>query len=264
MPPPPPTSTPPRFFCPTLGAASLSESPVATELLCTLDHDETRHARKVLRLSEGDRVELFDGHGRLADAQLSAFEKSRDGFMAVCRVREVRSAAEARPRITVASAVPKGPRAEAMVNQLGQLGADVFVPVRCGRSAVEPGGGKIERYEKAALASAKQSGRPWLMRVEPMADLADVLRGSGAAAGVKLLLDPRGETMAGLATQLESAEKVVVLIGPEGGWTDTELAAADAAGFLRWCINDNVLRIEAAATAAVSVLRYLAAGPRSG
>lgn len=245
----------PRFFCATLPTASLSEAPAAPDLFCTLDAEETRHARKVLRLSAGDRIELFDGRGHLADAELMEFLKTRAGVTTVCRVGETRAVPEVRPRITVASAVPKGPRAEAMVNQLGQLGADVFVAVRCERSVVEPGGGKIERFEKAALAAAKQSGRPWMMRVEAMSDLTAVL---ARPKSVGLVLDPGGSANADLPEALRAAEEVVVLIGPEGGWSDAELAAAQDAGFGRWRINLNTLRIETAAAAAVGLLRYLA------
>lgn len=248
----------PRFFSSALPDAILSaDAPAAAagpDLTCTLGPDETRHARKVLRLSEGDRVEVFDGTGRLAVAELVAFTKTRAGLTTACRVCETWVAPETVPRIRVASALPKGPRAEAMVNQLGQLGADVLLPVRCERGVVEPGGGKIERFEKASLASAKQSGRPRPMRVEPMADLADVV---GRARGLKLLLDPRGETMPGLAATLSSAAEVSLLVGPEGGWAESEIEAAREAGFVSWRINANVLRIETAAAAAVSVLRCL-------
>lgn len=257
---------PPRFFCSRLPAATLSEPPgdiaplassggdASAERFCTLGPDETRHVRKVLRLSVGDAIEVFDGSGRLADAQIMEYVRNSSGGETVCRLGLVREVPEMRPRLIVATAVPKGPRAEAMVNQLGQLGADVFVPVQSERSVVEPGAGKVGRYEKAALASAKQSGRPWLMAIEPTATLAQVL---DRPRSVGLILDPRGEAMPTLASQLKSAEQVVVLIGPEGGWTPQELADAEAAGFVRWRMAEHVLRIETAATAAVAVLRYL-------
>lgn len=255
---------PPRFFCSSLPAATLSEpatSAASVERICTLGPDETRHARKVLRLSAGDAIEVFDGSGKLAEAQIVEVVRGRGagGDHTVCRLGEVRDVAAERPRLTVASAVPKGPRAEAMVNQLAQLGADVFTPVQCERSVVEPGAGKVERYEKAALAAAKQSGRPRLMRIGSTATLADIL---DQPRGVGLLLDPRGAAPPGLGAQLAAAEDVTVLIGPEGGWTQSELADAQAAGFVRWRMAAHVLRIETAATAAVSILRYLT--PRSG
>ncbi len=254
---------PPRFFCDALPAANLSESATpagSAERFCTLGPDETRHARKVLRLSAGQAIELFDGHGKLADAQIVEYVRgggADDGT--ICQLHAVREVAPSRPRLTVASAVPKGPRAEAMVNQLGQLGVDVFVPVVSERGVVEPGAGKVGRYEKAALASAKQSGRPWLMRVEPSATLAQVC---GRRFEVGLILDPRGTAQPDLAKRLAAAADVVVLIGPEGGWTPGELDVAEAAGLMRWRMAEHVLRIETAATAAAGIVRYL--GPAAG
>ncbi|MBB6429334.1 RsmE family RNA methyltransferase [Algisphaera agarilytica] len=246
---------PPRFFCSSLPAASLSEAADSPERFCTLGPDETKHARKVLRLPVGASIEVFDGSGRLAEAEVVAYERDGGG-LTQCRLGGVREVPEVFPRLTVATAIPKGPRAEAMVNQLGQLGADVLVPVQSERSVVEPGAGKVERYEKAALASAKQSGRPRLMAVEPMATLGEVL---ARPSDVKLILDPRGQPMPGLSDQLQTAKDVLVLVGPEGGWSEGELAEAQSAGCVRWRMAEHVLRIETAATAAVSILRYLTA-----
>lgn len=249
---------PPRFFCSRLPAASLSE-PAPEERVCTLGAEEAKHARKVLRLSAGAAIEVFDGGGRVAEAEIIEFVRGGraegGGEGAVCRVGEVREVAATRPRLTVASAVPKGPRAEAMVNQLGQLGADVFVPVRSERSVVEPGGGKVERYAKASLAATKQSGRAWTMAVEPTVSFEEIL---SRPAGLRLILDPGGVALPNLGQRLNEAEDVVLLVGPEGGWTEEELAKAEAAGFTRWRMAEHVLRIETAATAAVSILRYAA------
>lgn len=235
----------PRFYSPDLPHPRLSEG------LCALDAEETRHARKVLRLSEGQRVELFDGAGQLAAADLVAY---RDG-VAVCRVKSVESVDPPKPRLTVASAVPKGPRAEDMVNQLAQLGADRFVPLRCERGVVDPGEGKLERFAKASLAAAKQSGRLHFMKVLAPSSLAEAL---DEVCDIGLILDPRGESINDLPGRLEVSTHTMLLIGPEGGWTPSELDAADRAGYDRWKLGPNVLRIETAATTAVGVLRYLA------
>jgi len=239
---------PPRFFCHPLPGTALSEA------RCTLGPDESRHARKVLRLSEGDRVELFDGAGQLADAEIEGFVSGA----AVCRVTAQRRVEPTGLRLTVASAVPKGSRAEDMVNQLGQLGVDEFVPMRCARSVAEPSDGKLERYEKAALASAKQSGRPTMMRIGAVMDFADVLAWTANRGDAGLILDPGGgELPASLNHPQSEAARVVVLVGPEGGWTAEELTQAEQSGFASWRIAQDVLRIETAAAAAASVLRYL-------
>ncbi|MEM7624342.1 MAG: RsmE family RNA methyltransferase [Planctomycetota bacterium] len=223
-----------------------------SEASCTLDAEESRHARKVLRMDAGDRCELFDGRGAVADAELAGFLQG----LAHCRVLDQRRIEPARPRLTVATAVPKGPRAEDMVNQLGQLGVDVWVPVRSARSVVEPGAGKRARYERAALASAKQSGRATVMEVAETADLDEVL---AQPADVKLILDPGGDAGPGLGLpgRLTAAGSAALLIGPEGGWSDAELVAAETAGYARWKIGGHVLRIETAAVAAAAIARQM-------
>lgn len=237
---------PPRFYCDPLPDPSLSETP------CTLDADESRHARKVLRMNAGDRCELFDGQGTVADAELVKFVAG----LAHCRVLSRRQVEPARPQLTVATAVPKGPRAEDMVNQLGQLGVDVFVPVRSKRSVVEPGVGKRTRYERAALAAAKQAGRATVMQIAEVIDFSDLL---AQPKDVGLILDPRGGVAVrnGLAEKLAAADTATVLIGPEGGWTDAECDAAEAAGYARWKIGEHVLRIETAAVAAAAIVRQM-------
>ena len=208
-----------------------------------------------MRVCIANSVALEVAISFVARAALKGMKQSKGVAETRCRVGAVREVPQARPRLVVDSAVPKGPRAEAMVNQLGQLGADVFVPVQSARGVVEPGAGKVERYEKAALASAKQSGRPWRMVIEPPTAMADLL--GRAHDGVRLILDPRGSAIPTLEDRLTSADEVVVLLGPEGGWTDEELADAEAAGFVRWRMAEHVFRIEAAATAAPAILRYL-------
>ncbi|MEM6459399.1 MAG: RsmE family RNA methyltransferase [Planctomycetota bacterium] len=236
---------PARFFCDDLPAPGLSEPATVT-----LDPDESRHARKVLRLGPGNAVTLFDGRGRIAVAELTDHAAPR----AVCRVVSVREVPRPRPRLTVFAATPKGGRAEAMVDQLAQLGADAWRPLASARSVVEPGANKRRRLAAAALAAAKQSGRAWAMDVGGAIGFDAALR---EPAETRLILDPIG---GGDDPRLNNfrGESVVLLIGPEGGWTDDERAAAAAAGWRPWRIAPHVLRIETAATAATALVRYLA------
>ena len=247
--PPPPTA--PRFYCAALPAPRLHEAEAV------LDADQARHARKVLRLTPGTPVELIDGQGGLAPAVIDRYE----GPHAVCRVRDVMRFERPAPEVTIVAAVPKGPRAEMMVEQLSQLGVDRLIPVRSARSVVDPRAGKLEKFARQAVESCKQCGRLWSMEVWPTADLEEVLRGT---EGLKLVAHPAtGSAGAGLPAVVErvrKAEAVTVLIGPEGGFTDQEVDRAEAADFERWRIAPHVLRIETAAATAAALLRYAGAG----
>lgn len=228
--------------------------------LVELDADQSRHALRALRLSVGDAVCLLDGRGAVARARVETAEGGRVS----CVVESVARHAPASPQITLATAIPKGPRGDAMSNDLAQLGADLLVPMTTARSVVVPGASKLSRYHKQAAEAAKQCGRSWFMDVAPLAGFAQVLAryaetdAEVGGATLKLLADPAGEPTSAVAPRLAGAASVVVLVGPEGGFTDAEARAARDAGFVPWRFAPHVLRVETAAAAAVAVLRSLA------
>jgi len=236
---------PPRFYCPALPHPRLSEA------RAMLDEQQTRHLRKVLRGKAGDQVELFNGEGLVGRATVLGF----DAGFTWCEVTDVQEHPEPSPRLTAAAALPKGPLADTMVSMLSQAGADLLVPLRTARSVVDPREGKLDRLGKLAVESAKQCRRPWLMRVSEPVELGKLLR---QPCDLGLVMDPAGEAMADLPGKLRGAARVVLIIGPEGGLTDAERREAENAGFARWSVAANVLRVETAACVGVGVLRYLA------
>lgn len=247
MPPIDPRLPAPRFYCATLPHPRLGEP------YCTLNAEQTRHARKVLRVQVGQAVELFDGHGRLARATVADYQSDTT----LCQVNEVEVFDQQRPLVTVAAAVPKGGRGDDMVNQLSQIGADRFIPIRTERSVVDPREAKLERYTAAAVESAKQSRRLFLMQIETVQDFEDVLT---LGRDLALIATPEGQAIDGLGQKLIKAEHVMLFIGPEGGFTENEMERAMEAGCLAWRIAGHILRIETAAVAAVAIARYLAQG----
>lgn len=233
----------PRFVCPPL--PDPGDAPGQT---VHLDADQARHARKVLRLPAGAVVQLLDGQGRVALARLI----DDDPRSAGCLIESVRAVPPTRPLIELATAIPKGPRGDAMINDLAQLGVDRLIPLITERSVVDPRRAKLERFARAAAEAAKQSGRAWFMGVDPTTALSDALE---SAAELKLVADPYAGPLASLAERLNSVSVVRVLVGPEGGLADEELGAAREAGFMAWRYSPNVLRVETAAAAAVAILR---------
>lgn len=239
-PSPDPASDPgPRFLCPDL--------PDKPGLAVTLDKDQARHATRVLRLSVGSRVQLIDGRGTIAHATLTAADAPT-----TCTIQSIERAPAPSPRIELACAIPKGPRADAMVNDLAQLGTDVLLPLIAERSVVVPRDNKLERFAKASAEAGKQSGNAWLMQIGQATPFADALQ---CDAGLKLIADPAGKSIASLHQDLKSVSTVRVLVGPEGGFTDEERSAAEQAGFMPWRYSPHTLRIETAAAAAVAILR---------
>ena len=141
-----------------------------------LSQQEAHHARDVLRLTVGTEVEVFDDRGELGRGEICELTKSR----VVLRVREVSAAAEAGLRWTILSAVPKGNRADWMVEKLSELGTHSFVPLATARSVVVPEGkNKAQRWQRLADESAKQSKRRGVMQIGEVGEVAAMVKRCG-------------------------------------------------------------------------------------
>ena len=209
-----------------------------------LPPDQAHHARDVLRIEERALVELFDDSGQTAHGQLIFPGPNR----ASVTINEILSPAPTF-RLTIASAVPKGERADWMIEKLSELGVWQFIPLATERSVVLPGGtNKRQRWERLAIESAKQSHRQGVMQIGDLTPLA-------AAITSGWYLSPESGTRSINQSLAElKAGELRLFIGPEGGWTDPEHAAFDAAGLTPVRLTDTILRIETAAVAAAAVV----------
>lgn len=196
-----------------------------------LETDDEHHLRRVLRLRPDDVVTVSDGAGRWRTARLTADGVVPDG--AVVTVAQQR-------QVEVWSAIPKGDRPELIVQKLTELGVARIGFVDCARSVVrwDPprSDRQLQRLRRVAREAAMQSRRVWLPEVVGPVALARLEPGGLAFA------DPDGGPLD------EAVSRVV--IGPEGGFTPDELAAAPAVV----AIGELVLRVETAAIAAAVLL----------
>lgn len=218
-----------------------------------LSPDAVRHAITVLRLRTADRVILFNGEGGEYPAEL--VEVSRQQTVARPDGYDARSA-ESPLRITLLQGVSKGERMDFTIQKAVELGVTRIVPVNCARSVVQLDGKRLlkrqEHWRGIAIGGCEQSGRNTLPAIDGLCDLPTAL---GRRDGLGLLLDHVATEGAGT---LRLAGEVTLLIGPEGGLTDEEKAAAVAAGFIPIRFGPRVLRTETAALAAISALQVLA------
>jgi 16S rRNA (uracil1498-N3)-methyltransferase len=211
-----------------------------------LDEDESHHCRKVLRLEVGERIGLLDGQGTLGIALIHEL-----GRQVTVKIISVKHFDEIAPAIDVAAALPKGPRADFLIEQCSQLSARALIPLRTQRSVTDPRETKIEKFHRAAVESAKQCERPYVMKVEGVADFEAVV---AREYDLKLMAHPRQE--GAVSPDLGGGVKnCLLLIGPEGGWTDEELEIAQRHGAKLWQFAPHVLRVETAAAAGLAVLR---------
>ena len=231
-----------RFFCP--------DSPVDGKV--TLEGDEARHLARVRRVDVGECVELFDGAGSTHQAEVVALGRDRVDLV----IRE--SSFRARPEtgsLTLATAVPKGDRFDWLVEKATELGVARLVPIVTERSVVDPRSAKIDRLRRTIIEASKQSKRDWLMEIQSPVAVTRVFEGS--VDPVRLIAHPGAPGI--LATGLDLAGKSAILaIGPEGGFTDSEVEWACSKGWLKVGLGRTVLRVETAGLAGCSTLLALA------
>jgi 16S rRNA (uracil1498-N3)-methyltransferase len=228
-----------------------------------LPEGEARHIRDVLRMRAGDVIEAFDDAGAVAQAQLVTV-----GPRGVeVSIGDVASAPVTSIELIVASAVPKGDRADWMIEKLSELGVSRFVPLQTERSVVLPQGrNKAERWTRIATESAKQSRRAGVMRIEPLTTVDDALKVVGDSFGIVLSVDG---TPVPIVESLQSAIRdpqstIALFIGPEGGWTPQELGRFAAAGLTAARLTATILRVETAAVAAAATVAAIIDSRRAG
>lgn len=216
-----------------------------------LDPIEAHHIRDVLRMQNGAAVEVFDDAGAVAQAVLLHLGPRETAV----RISHIEPAADSRAlQWTVASAVPKGERADWMVEKLSELGAAAFIPLAAARSVVLPQGqGKRERWMRIATESAKQSRRAGVMRIEELTSLADAIKNI-KGHGWFFATEIPGIPIAQALVAARKLPSLTMFIGPEGGWKSDEIAAFSSAGLTAVRLGRTILRIETAAIAAAAVI----------
>jgi 16S rRNA (uracil1498-N3)-methyltransferase len=220
------------------------------------DPGEAHHAMHVLRLQDGQEVELFDGAGTVAVGIIEHINRRN----IVMRVKNRRTCPPpAAPAIHLGFAAPKGKRADWLVEKATELGAASLQRVIFDRSppaAKSESAGKSDKLMVHCVSAAKQCGLNFLPELPPPATLAEIL--ARRDSSLRLLGDTGPEAM-GLTRAIgaiSSQESIMLLIGPEGGLTESERAESIEAGFIPVRIARTTLRTE---TAAIAMLAATAA-----
>ena len=232
------------------------DAAVEEGLVVELAPAEARHLARVLRRSPGDPVEVLPvGGGRW-----SAVISSVDGERVTVRVGPAAEPDQSRGslgEVNLGIALVRGSAFELAVRMATELGVRSVAPLVTERTVVRwDSPRKHERVERVAREAAKQCGRASPLVVEPAGSLGDWLDRAGGAPGLRLILDPDGEPVEWGRRAGESPGGLTAAIGPEGGFTPAEIAAARAAGWTSWALPTPVLRTPTA-VAAVAALGVL-------
>jgi 16S rRNA (uracil1498-N3)-methyltransferase len=217
-----------------------------------LDGPEGRHAATVRRLRPGERVDVTDGAGLVAECVVR--DVAKDALrLTVLRRYEV---PPPRPRIVVAQGLPKGDRGELAVEMMTEAGVDVIVPWAAARGVTQGRGVRgvkaLARWRATAREAGKQARRFHQPRVAEPCSTAGLATLLGGAARAIVLHEEAAEPLSRLDVPAEG--DVVVVVGPEGGVTPEELDRFRAAGAVPALLGPTVLRTSTAGVAAAVVL----------
>jgi 16S rRNA (uracil1498-N3)-methyltransferase len=202
------------------------------------DGAEAHHLAVVCRLRAGAEVCLFNGDGRQYPARVTHVMKRE----VAVEISAIESPERELPfTLEVAAPLPKGDRAQFLIEKLTELGVSRFVPLGCRYSNTHPREAKREKLERYVIEASKQCGRNVLMKIDDLTPWEDHVR-RGEAGELRLLAHPCGES-----TRTQWSGNVRIAVGPEGGFTEDEVESARIAGWQNMNLGPRILRIETAA-----------------
>ncbi|MCL5105185.1 MAG: 16S rRNA (uracil(1498)-N(3))-methyltransferase [Armatimonadetes bacterium] len=223
-----------------------------------LTGDPARQISKVLRLKEGDFICLLDGTGNEHDALISALSKDE----VTARILGTNACSrEPRLRVTLAVCLPKGDKLELIVQKCSELGISKYVIVNSERTVARPDSSKsadrLARWRRIAAEAAEQCGRAAAPEVEGIIEFSEL---AGEISSHQLALvaweEESGVSLKSALQANQKAETVILIIGPEGGLTEEEVALAKSAGAISVSLGKRLMRVETAAVAASAVIMY--------
>jgi 16S rRNA (uracil1498-N3)-methyltransferase len=226
-----------------------------------VDGEAHRHLARVLRARAGDRLTLFDGAGGEVDAEIVSVGRDNT-VLSLGTHRLVPTPAGA--RIVLLQSLARGERMDWIVQKTSELGVSRVVPVVTARSMAKVdaanGSKQRARWEKIAREAARQSGRADVPDIGEAIALRDALASSVREGDLRLALWESSEGHPLRQALSAAPAAVTLLIGPEGGFADDEIAAASAAGFQIVGLGPRILRVETAAIVAVALVQAATGG----
>ncbi len=235
-----------RFFIPQLYNEEM-----------TITGVDAKHIGKVLRMQPGDKLQIVSDDGVSALAEVAAITEST---VTVRCLEKLAESHEPAVKITLAQGLAKGEKMDFIIQKAVELGAYSIVPVAMEHSVVRLDGAKadkkVERWQKIAEAAAKQSKRDIIPQVQDVQTIKEMLANNDCKTKI---IAYECEDRMSLKTALREAgqmEDLLLIIGPEGGISEAELAKAREAGAVPVSLGRRILRAETAGLVAMSAIFY--------
>ncbi len=225
-----------------------------------IEGSEARHIKNVLRLKPGDGIRLFDGQGFEYEADIQRLPANR---VEIRITREFPATSESPVQIAVAQALLKEKKMDRLLRHLCELGITQWVPFISERSVPRPDAGRSAaregRWKKIVKESCKQCQRARLPKIEKMMSFEKVLQ-YGKSCDLKIVFfEHKSAPLHSLISPSlrPVPQKTLLILGPEGGFSDREIERAEADGYVVAGLGPRILRAETAAIAACTLIQYL-------
>lgn len=222
-----------------------------------LDKNESHHLVGVLRAKMGDKVTLFDGKGNICEGILNICSKK-----VFFKILSESTLTKPKCTITLAQAMPKGKGMEEILQKATEIGVQKIIPLKTDRTELkldeERESKRMERWKTTLIEAGKQSGNFFIPEILPIMTIKGLLKEWKPLNNVLKLTASLEERAKSLNVYLKEGlpNSIIWLIGPEGDFTGEEYELAFESGFHPICLGKNVLRVETAATYALSITDY--------
>ena len=230
----------------------------------TITGSEQHHLRNVLRITPGETIRIIDGRGNVYIAEILDTPTNRSSSEAQICTHEFHAAPS--PTLTLFQGLPKNDKMALILQKTTELGVTRIVPLHSEHSLQKPSQNRYERWHRVVISATKQCKRAWLPELcntqQFAASLAQVEKSS-----LRLLLSPHAEQpstpshseiqhIKAVLRETPHTTDIALFVGPEGGFSDQETAAAVQNGCIPVTLGTNILRTETAAIVAVAVTTY--------
>jgi 16S rRNA (uracil1498-N3)-methyltransferase len=221
--------------------------------------DNLKYLKQVMRLKPGDRINVFDGFGREFEAVIKSFSPKAVLIELGNKIAQI----EKKISIILAQAIPKAAKMDIIVKSAAELGADVIIPFDAARSvsriAGEKSSAKVARWQKIASEAARCCHSNYIAKVTKVSSFTDMLN-SASSDALKLIFweEESQKTIKDVLTDKDFAatKDHFIVVGPEGGFSKDEITAAQENGFVSVSLGQQILKVETAAAAIISIVQY--------
>ncbi|HEW81009.1 MAG TPA: 16S rRNA (uracil(1498)-N(3))-methyltransferase [Nitrospirae bacterium] len=224
-----------------------------TSDIVTITGDQARHLTLVLRVKPSDMISVMAGNGYEYKCRIVSVHKKEIRAEVISKAAY---SAESPISITIAQGISKGERMDIAIQKSTELGAVRVVPVITERTQIKQAN-KTERWRRIALSAAQQSGRdktPDIVGPTKLEEFLDSI--APGSDGIIFFEEKRERNLKEVLAGFKKIKEITILIGPEGGFTKEEVAAATEKGFVVASLGPRILRTETAPITALSIIQY--------